>query len=170
MQRTLGEVASDKDIALAVLRTLSELSGSPADLEDIPDASDYGRDRKGGKGRNDRSSYNDRGRGKERGGHQERGRHQDRSRGGKNGPPRSSDEDTGFVYIAMGRKSGVRPGDLVGAIANETGISGRDIGPIRVSDNYSVVGVPNETVDDVVTAIGRSTVKGKKTKARRYVS
>ncbi len=44
--------------------------------------------------------------------------------------------------MSLGRKAGVRPGDLVGAIANETGLSGREIGPIRITDNYSVVGVP----------------------------
>lgn len=157
MHRALGEIASDRDIALAALRTLSEMTGSTVDEDHIPDASDDSRDRKGGKGR---GAFKERNRGSkhERGGNG-RGNRSDRSGG-----------DEGFVYIAMGRKSGVRPGDLVGAIANETGIPGRDIGPIRVSDNYSVVGVPNDSVDDVVKAIERSTVKGKKTKARRYVS
>ena len=42
----------------------------------------------------------------------------------------------------MGRTAGMRPGDLVGAIANEVGLEGRQIGPIRIADNYSVVGVP----------------------------
>ncbi|MGI9606172.1 MAG: DbpA RNA binding domain-containing protein, partial [Acidimicrobiales bacterium] len=72
-------------------------------------------------------------------------------------------------YVGVGRRGNVRPGDLVGAIANETGLAGRDIGPIRISDHYSVVGVPESSVDEVVNAITRSTVKGKKAKARRYV-
>ena len=41
---------------------------------------------------------------------------------------------TAFVHVSLGRKAGVRPGDLVGAIANETGLVGREIGPIRISE------------------------------------
>ena len=55
---------------------------------------------------------------------------------------RDNAEPTGYVYVAMGRSAGMRPGDLVGAIANETGLEGRQIGPIRIADHYSVVGVP----------------------------
>ena len=42
----------------------------------------------------------------------------------------------------MGRNGGIRPADLVGAIANESGLTGREIGPIRITDHSSVVGVP----------------------------
>ncbi len=70
--------------------------------------------------------------------------------------------------MSLGRKGGVRPGDLVGAIANETGLSGREIGPIRITDNYSVVGVPAGAVDTVVSAMGNTVMRGKKAKVRRY--
>jgi ATP-dependent RNA helicase DeaD len=59
----------------------------------------------------------------------------------------------------------MRPGDFVGAIANETDLTGREIGPIRISDNYSVVGVPEQAVDTVVKAIRATTIRGKKAKA-----
>ena len=72
------------------------------------------------------------------------------------------------MYIGVGSRGGVRPSDLVGAIANETDLSGRQIGPIRIHDHYSVVGVPDASVTEVIKAVGRSTVKGKKAKARRY--
>ena len=81
---------------------------------------------------------------------------------------RQSNGDTEFVYVSLGRKGGVRPGDLVGAIANETGLSGREIGPIRITDNYSVVGVPASAVDNVVSAMGNTVMRGKKAKVRRY--
>ena len=70
--------------------------------------------------------------------------------------------------MSLGRKGGVRPGDLVGAIANETGLSGREIGPIRITDNYSVVGVPASAVDNVVSTMGNTVMRGKKAKVRRY--
>ena len=84
-------------------------------------------------------------------------------------PRPKSDGDTGFVYVSLGRKAGVRPGDLVGAIANESGLSGREIGPIRIADNYSVVGVPARRVDAVVSAMRSATMRGKAVRVRRYV-
>ena len=63
--------------------------------------------------------------------------------------------------MSLGRKGGVRPGDLVGAIANESGLTGREIGPIRIADNYSVVGVPEGSVDMVVAAMRSATMRGK---------
>jgi len=77
--------------------------------------------------------------------------------------------DTGFVYVGLGRKFGIRPGDLVGAIANETNLEGRQIGPIRITDMNSVVGVPDNRVDDVIEALRKTTIKGRTPTVRRYV-
>ena len=74
-----------------------------------------------------------------------------------------------MIFVGLGRKSGVRPGDLVGCIANETGLTGRDIGPIRITENYSVVGVPEASADTVISAIGATMIRGKKARSRRYV-
>jgi ATP-dependent RNA helicase DeaD len=73
------------------------------------------------------------------------------------------------VFISLGSKSGVRPGDLVGAIANESGLTGRQIGPIRISEQHSVVGVPKADVERVINAMDRATMRGKPVKARPYV-
>ena len=62
----------------------------------------------------------------------------------------------------------LRPGDLVGAIANESGLTGRQIGPIRISEKHSVVGVPKADVDRVINAMDRATMRGKPVKARPY--
>ena len=85
-------------------------------------------------------------------------------------PARSqdSDGDTARLYINLGRTDGIRPQDLVGAIANETNLSGRDIGPIKIAERFSIVGVPNESADMVIEAIKNTTLKGKRAKARRY--
>ena len=72
------------------------------------------------------------------------------------------------MFVGIGRKGGVRPGDLVGAIANESGLEGRQIGPIRISDNFSVVGVPERKVDDIIGAMSATSIRGKKTSVRRY--
>jgi ATP-dependent RNA helicase DeaD len=62
----------------------------------------------------------------------------------------------------------MRPGDLVGAIANEVGLEGRQIGPIRISDHFSVVGIPERTVDEAIKILNGAAIRGKPTKVRRY--
>jgi ATP-dependent RNA helicase DeaD len=84
------------------------------------------------------------------------------------GRPPSSGE-TGFLYISLGKRAGMRPADLVGAIAGESGLSGRDIGPIRIAEAHSVVGVPVAELDRVIAALGRAQIRGKDVKVRRYV-
>ena len=56
----------------------------------------------------------------------------------------------------------------MGAIANESGLRGRDIGPIRITDHASVVGVPAASVDAVIDAMQGAVVRGKKVAVRRY--
>jgi ATP-dependent RNA helicase DeaD len=71
------------------------------------------------------------------------------------------------IFIAAGRSAGVRPKDLVGAIANESSLSGRDIGAINITQNFSLVEVPASATDEVITALRNSTIKGKKATVRR---
>ena len=75
---------------------------------------------------------------------------------------------TGFIYLGLGRKAGIRPGDLVGMIANESKLSGREIGPIKITEQFSIVGVPEARVDDVIGSLRGTLLKGKKPNARRY--
>ena len=75
---------------------------------------------------------------------------------------------TGKIYIAVGKHHRIRPADLVGAIANETHLSGKQIGPIYVAEKFSTVGVPESAVDQVIAALKSSTIKGKRPEIRRY--
>jgi ATP-dependent RNA helicase DeaD len=172
----LAGESSDRNIALAAIKLVHEHNGTSMDEQEIPDASE--RARNDGKGRKnyegksyDGKSYD----GKRAGGKSfDKGERAGGKGGGKSfdkgerGARPTANGDTGFVYVSLGRKGGVRPGDLVGAIANETGLSGREIGPIRITDNFSVVGVPAGSVDTVVSTMGSTTLRGKKAKVRRY--
>jgi ATP-dependent RNA helicase DeaD len=71
------------------------------------------------------------------------------------------------VFIGTGREAGVRPQDLVGAIANEAGVAGSLIGAIQITDRFSIVEVPEEVADQVIRALGRSSIRGKKVQVRR---
>ena len=75
--------------------------------------------------------------------------------------------ETGRVFVGVGRAAGIRPKDLVGAIANEAGVSGRDIGAIQITQNFSLVEVPADQVDRVIGALRDSTIKGRRATVRR---
>ena len=74
----------------------------------------------------------------------------------------------GFVriYVGAGRKSNMRPPDLVGAIVNEAGIDPKEIGAIEIADRFSLVEVSDEVVDRVIAALRGATIKGKRLTVR----
>ncbi|MFN8574432.1 MAG: DEAD/DEAH box helicase [Gemmatimonadaceae bacterium] len=74
---------------------------------------------------------------------------------------------SGRIFVGGGRKLKISAGDLVGAIANEAGLSGKEIGPITIFDRHSVVEVPASAVDEVIAALGSTTIKGKRLLVRR---
>ena len=71
------------------------------------------------------------------------------------------------MFVAAGREAGIRPQDLVGAIANETRLTGRDIGAIEIADRFSIVEVPSDAVKEVVQALKATRLKGRKVQVRR---
>jgi ATP-dependent RNA helicase DeaD len=71
------------------------------------------------------------------------------------------------VFIGAGRQAGVRPQDLVGAIANEAHISGREIGAIEIADRFSLVEVAADVAQAVIGALRETTLKGRKVTVRR---
>jgi len=66
------------------------------------------------------------------------------------------------LYIDVGRGDGVRPGDIVGAIANEANIVGRSIGAIEIFDHFSFVEVPSNESNNVLKALKRTNIRGRK--------
>ena len=72
------------------------------------------------------------------------------------------------IFISAGRQAGVRPQDLVGAIANEAGVAGGLIGAIQITDRFSRVEVPEEVAGQVIKALGKATIRGKKVKVGRH--
>ena len=55
----------------------------------------------------------------------------------------------------------------MGAIANESRLTGAQIGAIEIADRFSLVEVPLDAADEVVAALRASTIKGKKQTVRR---
>ena len=71
------------------------------------------------------------------------------------------------IYIGAGRKLGMRPADLVGAIANEAQVNARGIGDIEIADGFSLVELPDSDADRVVAALRGATLRGRKVTVRR---
>ena len=79
----------------------------------------------------------------------------------------ASDGDMVRLFVGAGRRAGVRPGDLVGAITGESGIEGRSIGAIEINDAFSLVEVPADRADDIVVALRGTKIRGLKPPIRR---
>jgi len=127
------------DIALAAVKMAHEASGGELDEQEIPDQSE---------------SINRKPQRSE----------PERRNGRRDHHPAG---DTVRLFFGVGRRSGVRPQDLVGAIANESRLSGRDIGAIEIADRHSLVEVPASAADEVIDALRNSRIKGKRATVRR---
>src|SRR5512141_345961 len=71
------------------------------------------------------------------------------------------------IFVGAGRAAGMRPADLVGAIANEAKANPRDIGAIQIADLFSLVEVPEAIAESVIKALRAATLRGQKVIVRR---
>jgi ATP-dependent RNA helicase DeaD len=81
--------------------------------------------------------------------------------------PRGSDAGMVRLFIGAGREAGIRPADLVGAIANETGMDARQIGAIEIADRFSLVEVDAGAANEVIEALRNTKLKGRKVTVRK---
>ncbi|MEU4221332.1 DEAD/DEAH box helicase [Actinoplanes sp. NPDC026623] len=130
-------------VALAAVKLAHEAAGGDVDEEEIPSVARPPREHD-----RDRDRDRDRGRPERRGGNPSGGA-------------------VARLFFGIGRRAGLRPQDLVGAIAGESGLSARDIGAIQITDRFSLVEVPEAAADMVIAALQRSTIRGRKPGVRR---
>lgn len=154
----MGEGLTMDEIALGLVKL--QLGNAVEELSDQNFELDLSRDRGGDRGRSGR----DRDRG-ERG-----GRSRERSgtdRGGERGKARTPrdknyrEPNMARLFLNLGKKDQIRPNDIVGAIAGETGLEGRNIGGIDIYDNFSFVDVPSKDAAHVIDVMNSNTIKGK---------
>ena len=97
------------------------------------------------------------------------GRRRDRFEGkpGASRGGRRHEEGTGTVYrIEVGRRDHVQPGAIVGALANEGGIAGSDIGRIDILQSFSLVEIHTPLSPEQLKAMGRATFSGRELRIR----
>ncbi|MCP9917698.1 DEAD/DEAH box helicase [Cyanobium sp. ATX 6F1] len=91
------------------------------------------------------------------------GRFPQRAEGG-DGP---SEENMDRFRIEVGWRDRVKPGNIVGAIANEAGLAGRSIGRIQIFDTHSTIDLPTGMPDDVFQSLKRLKVMNKELQITR---
>ena len=97
------------------------------------------------------------------------GRRRDRFEGkpGASRGGRRHEEGTGTVYrVEVGRRDHVQPGAIVGALANEGGIAGSDIGRIDILQSFSLVEIHTPLSPEQLKAMGRATFSGRELRIR----
>ena len=82
--------------------------------------------------------------------------------------PRPVESGMQRFWIGVGREDGVRPGNIVGAVANEAGIPGSDIGPIQIRDHFSTIDLPAEAAQAALQTLQHTWVSGKQLKIRVF--
>ncbi|MGH8961713.1 MAG: DEAD/DEAH box helicase [Jatrophihabitantaceae bacterium] len=89
---------------------------------------------------------------------------------GKGKPARgpAASGPTSRIFVSLGHAAKIRPQDLVGAIANESSLSGRQIGAIEITHKFSIVEIPESAVTEVIGALQQTLIKGRKAKVERY--
>jgi ATP-dependent RNA helicase DeaD len=75
--------------------------------------------------------------------------------------PQPSEVSKTRISLAVGKRDGIRPADVVGSIANEANVPGRDIGPIDIRDDVTFVMIPSRYVDQVLQKVGRKRFRGR---------
>jgi ATP-dependent RNA helicase DeaD len=150
--RVVVETLTDEfdlmEVALAAVKLAHEVGGGTDDDEEIPRVT-FRPERDAGKRMETRG-----------GARRDAGR--DAGRGGR--PPGGP---AARLFVGAGRDAGIRPGDLVGAITGETGLTGRDIGAIEIHQRFALVEVPESAADEVVRALKATMIKGRKATIRR---
>ncbi|MBI5461364.1 MAG: ATP-dependent RNA helicase DbpA [Gammaproteobacteria bacterium] len=71
------------------------------------------------------------------------------------------------LRIDGGRKLKVRPGDILGALTNESGIAGDQVGKIDIFDHHAYVAIKRSAVDKALHQLTTGKIKGRYFKARK---
>jgi ATP-dependent RNA helicase DeaD len=144
-------------IEIATVLATMQFDGRPFLLEPDP----YESDRRG-RGRRDEPGDNRRGNFDE-----DRGPR--RSRGSRDREPLEVTGDFLEMFrVEVGRAHGVKPGNLVGAIANEIGLDSSRIGQITIHNEFSTVYLPAGMSRDVFKVLGRAWVVGRQLRISKW--
>ena len=162
----IGQIETEQNIpAIEIAAGLAKMmqGDEPFFLDDKPqrpmrESRDDSRDRGGRGERNDR--------GNDRGGRNERGDRNDSRREERPRRERSATPNEGMIRyrLEVGRSHGVRPGNIVGCIANEANIDSQFIQQLNIDDSYSTVDLPSDMPKEALADLKNAWVCGQQLK------
>lgn len=136
---------------------------SPLLVEDLPSPKEQRREKREDSG----SGYGKESRGSDRGGRDRKPHRKGESRSGKDFP-KEAESLAEFPNIEMRRyaimvgfQAGIKPGNVVGAIANEIDVESKYIGHIKIYDDFSTVDLPGKLPKDAISHLKKVRVCGK---------
>ena len=84
-------------------------------------------------------------------------------------PPRAAPEPGMETFrVEVGHAHGVKPGNIVGAIANEAGLESRYIGRIDIHDDHSILDLPEGMPPEILAHLRKSWVVGQQLRISRW--
>ncbi|WP_454048642.1 DEAD/DEAH box helicase [Cellulomonas sp. Marseille-Q8402] len=91
-----------------------------------------------------------------------------RREGSEGGRTRSAARPSGGprYRLSVGSQHGVQPGAIVGALTNEGGLNGKDLGKIDIFSTFSLVEIPTGLSPEAFDRIGRARVAGRPLRIR----
>lgn len=104
----------------------------------------------------------------ERGERSERGERGERPDRGERRPMQPLPEGRVRCRTALGARDGIAAKNLLGAIINEGGMDREAIGRIQIRDSFSLVELPEEGLERLLTKLKDTRVAGKALRLRRY--
>lgn len=88
--------------------------------------------------------------------------------GKKGGRQEHHDENMESFKIQVGHSHGVKPGNIVGAVANESGLDSKYIGRIQIYDQYSTIDLPRDLPQEMIVALKKVRVAGQQLKITKF--
>lgn len=148
-KKLLEEDYTSLDLAAALLRLNmgeenQDIIDDYREARSLDDLGSHGRGREAHSGQYGRKSGGHGGRSGGRG-----------SRSGRN-------SDMTRLFINIGKDQNVKPGDILGAIAGESGIPGRLVGSIDMYDKYTFIEVPDDCAQEILESMKSAKIRGKK--------
>ena len=158
VESIMEETEASPDVVMAALAKVAQgdeplllKESDRPDLHSKPSFKDRDRDSGRRQGRNER---NERGR-SDRNARKPRGKSQ-------------PDEGMQRFKIEVGHAHGAKPGNIVGAIANEANISSKNIGAIEIYDNFTTVDLPKGMPQQTKDTLAKTRVAGQRLNIREW--
>ncbi len=92
----------------------------------------------------------------------ERGGNRNRSKGDRGRRDAVPNEGMGRFRIEVGRSHGVKPGNIIGCIANEAGLDGEFIQKLNIDENHSTIDLPSDMPKEVFNDLKNAWICGQK--------